>query len=211
MRDARKELEALLLHINSASDRNIRLLQEQISQLKHASSEAELLCAKAEEKISLLYQELEKASSVKTVQDRLYPSSLPAAGPHEKQLVTVDSEHLSERDSLPPGKDEIEAPTALPLADTLNKSYSPVDSYKKEQLRFASEKEGDVEETAASSSEETSVSNIPEFVQAENPIEVQKPFKQQVMEMKAFGYTIEEIAHATGRSTQEVKITIEIS
>ena len=48
-------------------------------------------------------------------------------------------------------------------------------------------------------------------MQAEVPIEVKKNFKQRVMEMRTLGYTIEEIAHETGRSIQEVKITIEIS
>jgi hypothetical protein len=209
MKDVRKELEGLLLQINSASDRNIRLIQNQIEQLKTASLEAEQLCAKVEERLAMLYGELDKASAVKTVEDRLYPSELPSASDlgTGRETPAPEASIPNAVPSAPAANRASDAPAVHD--DTLSKSYSPVDSYMKEQMRFASD-------VAEASSGEKAPENphrieIPEFIKAETPLEIKKPFRQQVMEMKALGYTIEEIAHETGRSTQEVKITIEFS
>ncbi|MBP5464726.1 MAG: hypothetical protein J6Y13_06110, partial [Treponema sp.] len=72
--EARKAIDELLLKLNSDSDRNIRLLQHQIEQVREVSLEARQLCDRVEERLALLYGELEKASSVKDAEERLYPA-----------------------------------------------------------------------------------------------------------------------------------------
>ncbi len=211
VKDARKELEALLLQINSASDRNIRLIQEQISQLKHAASDAEALCGKVEGRIAMLYGEMEKLSAVKAVEERLYQTVSQSDAIKEKPLPSEAGGLSVEEKVSVPKEQDVPVSKRLLQEDTLNKSYTPVDSYVKEQMRFTAAEDKAGQELVEKRSDMSHVENIPEFVQAENPIEVQKSFKQQVLEMKALGYSIEEIAHETGRSTQEVKITIEIS
>ena len=214
VKEAQKELEALLLQLNSASDRNIRLIQEQIAQLKQACSDAETLCGKVEERIAMLYGELEKASSVKELEERLYPA---APKPKAPVLPPETAAAPQPKATVPePGPIPQVASRAFPQDDTLNKSYSPLDSYMKEQLRFTA---GEVDGMQAEGAEApvpqekqpSRTPSVPEFIQAEKPIEITKSFHQQVMEMKKLGYSVEEIARETGRSTQEVKITIEIS
>ncbi|MBP5158176.1 MAG: hypothetical protein ILP18_09940 [Treponema sp.] len=209
MKDARKELEGLLLQINSASDRNIRLIQNQIEQAKSASSEVQMLCNKVEERIALLYGEMDKLSSVKAAEELLYSSSRSdEGGAHGQEAgladgapVPVEAPARSEPTVSEPKK---EASAELPPYDTLNKSYSPLGSYMKEQLRFA-------DAVKAAPPEPSRKVEIPEFIKPEKPIEIKKSFRQQVLEMRALGYSVDEIAHKTGRSVQEVKITIEIS
>ena len=197
IKDARKELEGILRQINGATDRDIRLIQVQLDRLREATSSAELLCKKIEERISMLYGEMAKVSAVKTAEESLY---------HEKSLdVAVESKAVSsESDSSHLAEPIAESVNTSPHDDTLNKSRSPLESYIKERNRFSSD-------PVSASVESSQKLEIPEFIKAEKPIEVKKPFRQQVREMLALGYSIEEIAHATGRSTQEVKITIEIS
>lgn len=195
IKDVRKEMESLLLQINSASDRNIRLIQDQISQAKTASAEARQLCDKVEERLAMLYGEAAKLSSVKATENLLYPPAPPAkSGPSENVPV--------------PPADAPEATVGpaveIPRQDTLNKASSPLGSYMKEQMRFS-------ENPAPAANEPARKVEIPEFIKPERPIEVKKSFRQQVFEMKSLGYSAEEIAHKTGRSVQEVKITIEIS
>ena len=265
--EARKAIDELLLKLNSDSDRNIRLLQHQIEQVREVSLEARQLCDRVEERLALLYGELEKASSVKDAEERLYPalqrqekrggrsfSELTAPFPHkappepaapaaavlppespavlQRQEAVADAPQrqnavpqpeaaVSEPGSFPEAKIPAgPAPGVFPQDDTLNKSLSPLDSYMKEQLRFSAGEAGGIpaagEEAPApqemtSSREPSRTPSVPEFFQAEKPIAIPKSFHQQVMEMKQLGYSIEEIAHETGRSTQEVKITIEIS
>ena len=204
IKEVRAELDKILLQINSDSDRNIRLIQNQIEQVKKVSLEAQQLCERAEERIAMLYGELDKASSVKSVENQLYqldpegtkPGKAPEADP-----VPVPSAGVSE------AKDG--AAVAIPHEDTLNKSRSPLDSYMKEQLRFVPESARPSEPVSATQEASRKV-EIPEFIKAEKPIEIKKTFRQQVREMLALGYSVEEIAHKTGRSTQEVKIIIEI-
>lgn len=204
MKDVRKELEKLLLQINSDSDRNIRLIQNQIEQVKKVSLEAQQLCERAEERIAMLYGELDKASSVKSVEQSLYRPAPESTKP-DKAI-----EPLSVPEPRAGGGDSKAGLAASILhEDTLNKSRSPVDSYMKEQLRFVPEASRS-SEPASSAQDSPRKIEIPEFIKAEKPIEIKKPFRQQVKEMLALGYSVEEIAHKTGRSTQEVKIIIEI-
>lgn len=221
LNEAKKELQDLLLQINSSTDRNIRLVQEQKVLIKKTISEAEELREKIEERLTMLYGELEKTEAVKTVEERVYQDS---SSMHvEKNIVNIpDFKNTAEISS---SVDDFTVHTIqsnenegnenpLPVTDTLNKSYTPLGSYMKEQLRFSpadlpdeTVKEMPVEQ----SSENIKKIEIPEFIKASEPIQIKKSFKQQVMEMRSLGYSIEEIAHETGRSTQEVKITIEIS
>lgn len=212
IKEVRKELDRLLLQINSESDRNIRLIQKQIEQVKEVSLEAQQLCDRAEERIAMLYGELDKASSVKSMENHLYLSGEQAKAPEPRQEAMLPDKALVPEASKVPTVSEVpdvaELPTGVRPApvvvdDTFNKSRSPIDSYMKEQLRF-------VPETGPASPEPPRKIEIPEFIKAEKPIEIKKPFRQQVKEMLALGHSIEEIAHKTGRSTQEVKIIIEI-
>ena len=183
-------------------------MQAQLDRLKQATVAADELCSKVEERLAMLYGELDKASAVKAAESRLYPApeqppeaAVPASAP------TPGSAPAAAPASTPIPAPSPAAADVLPLDDTLNKSYSPVDSYRKEQMRF-----GPPAGTAPSvAPEKPQKIEIPEFIKAEKPIEIKMPFKQRVRELRALGYSIEEIAHETGRSTQEVKITIEIS
>ena len=214
MKDARKELEDLLRQINGATDRDIRLMQAQLDRLKQATVAADELCSKVEERLAMLYGELDKASAVKAAESRLYPAperppeaAVPAPAAAPASAPTPGSAPAAAPASTPIPAPSPAAADVLPLDDTLNKSYSPVDSYRKEQMRF-----GPPAGTAPSVAlEKPQKIEIPEFIKAEKPIEIKMPFKQRVRELRALGYSIEEIAHETGRSTQEVKITIEIS
>lgn len=204
VKEVRAELDKILLQINSDSDRNIRLIQNQIEQVKKVSLEAQQLCERAEERIAMLYGELDKASSVKSVENQLYQLDAEGAKPDkapEADPVPVPSAEASVA--------KAGAAAAIPHEDTLNKSRSPLDSYMKEQLRFVPESARPSEPVSATLDPPRKI-EIPEFIKAEKPIEIKKTFRQQVREMLALGYSVEEIAHKTGRSTQEVKIIIEI-
>jgi len=93
------------------------------------------------------------------------------------------------------------------MESSSNKIRSPLDSYKKESSRFKSLTESEKQ----SGGDEHPVPQIPEFIKAEKPIVVKKSFKQQVFELNSLGYSVEEIARKLNKSTQEVKLTIEIS
>ena len=223
--EARKAIDELLLKLNSDSDRNIRLIQNQIEQVKRVSQQARQLCDRVEERLALLYGELEKVSSVKDAEERLYPAvraqaAVPGPGPFPRETAAPAAEALVLPQNNLPQEAAVTASGGLPQDDTLNKSLSPLDSYRKEQLRFtagesvalpAAGEEAPAARERAVSREPSRTPSVPEFFQAEKPIAIPKSFRRQVMEMKQLGYSIEEIAHETGRSTQEVKITIEIS
>ena len=230
--EARKAIDELLLKLNSDSDRNIRLIQNQIEQVKRVSLEARQLCDRVDERLALLYGELEKASSVKDAEERLYPAvraqaavppqeaAVPGPGPFPRETAAPAAEALVLPQNNLPQEAAVTASGGLPQDDTLNKSLSPLDSYMKEQQRFTAGESAALpaagEEAPAArerpvSREPSRTPSVPEFFQAEKPIAIPKSFRRQVMEMKQLGYSIEEIAHETGRSTQEVKITIEIS
>ncbi|MBQ6566196.1 MAG: hypothetical protein IJL80_03990 [Treponema sp.] len=204
IKDVRAELDKILLQINSDSDRNIRLIQNQIDQVKKVSLEAQQLCERAEERIAMLYGELDKAASARSVEEQLY-RPVPEASEPDKAIEPVPA-----AEPRAGGSESKAGPSAsVPHEDTLNKSLSPLGSYMKEQLRFVPES-ARTPEPAPSAQEAPRKIEIPEFIKAEKPIEIKKPFRQQVKEMLALGYSVEEIAHKTGRSTQEVKIIIEI-
>ena len=214
IKEIRKELDKILLQINSDSDRNIRLIQSQIEQVKKVSLEAQQLCERAEERIAMLYGELDKAASVKSVEQSLYRPAPENTKPDKAEASpALSSEPAASELTAEPragsSVPKVGPAASIPHEDTLNKSRSPVDSYMKEQLRFVPEAARSPE-PAPSAQDSPRKIEIPEFIKAEKPIEIKKPFRQQVKEMLALGYSVEEISHKTGRSTQEVKIIIEI-
>ncbi len=77
----------------------------------------------------------------------------------------------------------------------VKRTRTPIDQYKNEQGKRTSSKEAK--------------QDIPEIVRGEQQILPKKDYKRLVQELATQGMTIEEIAAKVGRSTQEIKFTLE--
>ncbi len=151
IKKARRELNAMLTSINSDAERNIRLIDDRINQLK-------IVSADAESRVKLLKEEIARAQQ--SVIDRVGA---------EESLFNDDSQNI------------------------IHKNQLKFEEFEEEEKKVPEEINREIPEN-------TSVSD-----------NTHQTYKEKVKELAALGMTIDEIAQEVGRSTQEVKFTLEIS
>ena len=177
------KLNTLLIQIDSATDRNLKLLNKEINELK-------LICAEADNRIKILQDKIDQVK--------------------KSELLKSEAEHLRQSKDF---EERVYAPAGHSSAST----FSPAAAYQKEQSSYMpssvsaeSIDDSAVKQETSVSSENTFV-NIPEVRVADELIKPKKEFKTIVKELRNLGYSVEEIAAETGKSTQEVKIILEFS
>ena len=181
---AREELHSVLLEINANTDRNITLVAEARRSLKEEAAAVESHLKEATQEAERRLAALEKGLA-QSDGKRALTEQLEAASPKPERKKT-----------------------AQPRAKRLH-ALPPEQKYMQEQLR------GPLFTTTPPDSPEQPEtqpdSGVPVIVRAPDPITVQKDYKVQVRELAAQGMTVDEIAAALGRSTQEIKFTLEFS
>ena len=167
------KLNSLLIQIDSATDRNIKLINERIKELKFVSAEADNKILILQDKIDIvkkneiLKNEAEQAERSKTFE--VYADLKPA----------------------------------------VSKIYPPVRAYQKEQASYSSV--ADFTQNSLQNKNKEDIEDVPFVSIADELVKPKKDFKAVVHELRDLGYSVEEIAAETGKSTQEVKIILEFS
>lgn len=180
--NVKAKLNDLLIQIDSAADRNIKLINDRIRELKFISVEAD-------NKISVLQDYITQVKKMELVKNEI-----------SQQERSKKFEEKVYSDVKP----------------VVKNPYSPVNLYQKEQMSYTGkiqpieniEQDHDVVDKIEMPGEMVSV---PEIRIADELIKPKKDVKEKVRELKSLGYTVEEIASETGKSTQEVKIILEFS
>lgn len=180
--NVKAKLNDLLIQIDSAADRNIKLINDRIRELKFISVEAD-------NKISVLQDYITQVKKMELVKNEI-----------SQQERSKKFEEKVYSDVKP----------------VVKNPYSPVNLYQKEQMSYTGkiqpieniEQDHDVVDKIEMPEEMISV---PEIRIADELIKPKKDVKEKVRELKSLGYTVEEIASETGKSTQEVKIILEFS
>lgn len=169
------KLNSLLIQIDSATDRNIKLINERIKELKFVSAEAYNKILILQDKIDIvkkneiLKNEAEQAERSKTFEEKVYADLKPA----------------------------------------VSKIYPPVRAYQKEQASYSSV--ADFTQNSLQNKNKEDIEDVPFVSIADELVKPKKDFKAVVHELRDLGYSVEEIAAETGKSTQEVKIILEFS
>lgn len=180
--NVKAKLNDLLIQIDSAADRNIKLINDRIRELKFISVEAD-------NKITVLQDYITQVKKMELVKNEI-----------SQQERSKKFEEKVYSDVKP----------------VVKNPYSPVNLYQKEQMSYTGknqpieniEQDHDVVDKIEMPEEMISV---PEIRIADELIKPKKDVKEKVRELKSLGYTVEEIASETGKSTQEVKIILEFS
>ena len=180
------KLNSLLIQIDTATDRNIKLINERIKDLK-------LISAEADNKIQVLQ---DKINIVK-----------------KNELLKNEADQVEMSRSF-------EEKVYADLKPSFSRAYSPVHAYQKEQMSYSGSPMSVSEEISAGSDinqksstveHKNELKEVPFVSIADELVKPKKDFKTIVHELKNLGYTVEEIAAETGKSTQEVKIILEFS
>ncbi|MBR1911469.1 MAG: hypothetical protein IJ828_03820, partial [Treponema sp.] len=184
------KLNTLLIQIDSATDRNIKLINERIKDLKFLSAEADNKIVVLQEKINVL---------------------------KKNDILNKEAEHTERSKNF-------EEKVYADVKRDASKKYSPVLAYQKEQMSYhasAGGSEGSSvfvqeysnpvgidDQRQMEVKKNENIESIPEVSLANELVKPKKEFKTVVHELRNLGYTVEEIAAETGKSTQEVKIIL---
>ncbi len=199
----------MLSHMNNATSRNIDLIEDRISRLKS-------ICNDAEKSISLLQNELNGIKKSKAFENAVYSAEQSSPSQKPSSPIKLAGENTAgafQSKTVVPVEQYIHEQTRFDNHESFNQAGQMESSVELELSKDSSESLGQISQQtqSLSDSENTSNSGTPVFYDAKESIIPKTDYKKRVMQLHEMGYTVEEIAHDVGRSTQEIKFTIEIS